>query len=144
MAEALAEAERAYKKGEVPIGCVIVRDGKIIARARNKKERLSDSTAHAEMLALKKAQKKTGSKYLSDCTLFVTIEPCAMCAGALINTRIGRLVFGAWEPKTGCCGSVMNVAEMRLNHTFEVRGGVLYEECKEIMQRFFREKREKK
>ena len=143
MAAAIKQAKRAFAEDEVPIGCVIVCDGKIIARAHNKKQQMNDSTCHAEMLALKKAQKVKGEKYLYDCTVYVTIEPCAMCAGAMINTRVGALVFGAYEPKTGCFGSVINIADIKFNHEISVMGGVMEKESKVLLQDFFKEKRKK-
>lgn len=144
MKEAVRQARIAYKNGEVPIGCVIARDGEIIARSRNSKISDNDSTSHAEMKAIKKAQKVLGTKYLYDCTLYVTVEPCAMCAGALINARVGQLVYGAREPKTGCCGSLYNlIADERMNHRIPCIEGVMREECEKIMKDFFAERRNK-
>lgn len=142
MAEALKEANKAYTIDEVPIGCVIVCDNKIIARSHNTKISSNNSTNHAELKAINKAQKVKNTKYLYDCTLYVTIEPCAMCAGAMLNSRLGNLVFGAREPKTGCCVSVYPVlTENKFNHKVTVTEGILQNECSEIMQKFFREKR---
>ncbi len=142
MAEALKEANKAYKIDEVPIGCVIVCDDKIVSRSHNKKITNNNSTSHAELIAINKAQKVKNIKYLEDCTLYVTIEPCAMCAGAMINSRLGKLVFGAREPKTGCCVSVYPLlTENKFNHKVDVVEGILSTECTEIMQKFFKEKR---
>ena len=144
MKEAIKQAKKAYEENEVPIGCVIVCDEKIIVRARNSKIRDNDSTAHAELVAIKKAQKKLGTKYLYDCTMYVTVEPCAMCAGALINARMGRLVYGVEEPKTGCCGSLYNlIADGKHNHTVLSESGIMKEECEKIMKDFFAERRKK-
>lgn len=142
MAEALKEATKAYKIDEVPIGCVIVCDGKIIAKSHNIKIKSNNSLNHAELIAINIAQNIKATKYLNDCTLYVTIEPCAMCAGAMLNARIGTLVFGAREPKTGCCVSVYPLlTENKFNHKVEVIEGILSSECSEIMQKFFKEKR---
>ena len=142
MAEALKEAQQAYSIDEVPIGCVVVCEGKIIARGHNKKISDNNSTSHAELLALNKAQKIKKTKYLNNCTLYVTIEPCAMCAGAMINARLGTLVYGAREPKTGCCVSVYPLlTEDKFNHKVNVIEGVLAHECTQLMQNFFKEKR---
>lgn len=144
MKEALSQARIAYKKGEVPIGCVIAKGDEIVARTRNSKISDNDSTAHAEMKAIKKAQKILGTKYLYDCTLYVTVEPCAMCAGALINARVGKLVYGTKEPKTGCCGSLYNlISDERMNHRVACEQGVMQEECEKIMKDFFAERRKK-
>ncbi len=142
MEEAIKQARKAFEEEEIPIGCVIVCGDKIIARARNSKIKDNDSLAHAELKAIRKAQKKLGTKYLYDCTLYVTVEPCAMCAGALVNARVGKLVFGAKEPKTGCCGSLYNiVADERLNHRIPTESGILREECEKIMKEFFVKRR---
>lgn len=144
MKEALRQAKIAYRSGEVPIGCVIARGDEIIARTRNSKISDNDSTAHAEMKAIKKAQKVLGTKYLYDCTLFVTVEPCAMCAGAMINARVGKLVYGTKEPKTGCCGSLYDlISDERMNHRIPCEQGVMQEECEKIMKDFFAERRKK-
>ena len=143
MEEALKEAQKAYDEDEVPIGCVVVCDGKVIAREHNTKIRDNDSTSHAEMKALRIAQKELGTKYLYDCTMYVTTEPCAMCAGAIVNCRLGKLVYAIKEPKTGCCGSVFNLVNGAFNHTTEVISGVKEEEARELMQKFFKEKRDK-
>lgn len=145
MAEALKEANKAYQIDEVPIGCVIVCDGKIIARSHNTKISSNNSTSHAELIAINKAQSVMNTKYLYDCTLYVTIEPCAMCAGAMINSRLGNLVYGAREPKTGCCVSVYPLlTENKFNHKVIVTEGIMQQECTEIMQKFFKEKRTNK
>jgi len=142
MRQALKEAAKAYRKEEIPVGAVIVRDGKIIARGHNEKEIKNDSTLHAEMTAIRKASRKLSSWRLNDCDMYVTLEPCAMCAGALIQARIRRLVIGAPDPKAGAVGSVMNIlAEERFNHRVEVVHGVLEEECASILKEFFRELR---
>ena len=144
MEAALAEAEKAFSEDEVPIGCVVVSDGKIIAREHNTKIQDNDSLSHAEMKALKAAQRVLGTKYLYDCTMYVTVEPCAMCAGAVVNARLGKLVFAVKEPKTGCCGSVFNLVDGKFNHTCEVVSGIKEEEAKKLLQDFFAKKREDK
>jgi len=141
MMQALAQARVAYAKDEVPIGAVIVSNGKVIAKGYNQVELLSDPTAHAEMLAITSATSVLGKKWLGGCTLYVTIEPCNMCAGALILSRIDRVVFGAFDEKTGAFGSTLDVNKIEYNHKIDVVSGVLKEECIEIIQRFFREKR---
>ncbi len=143
MLEAMREADLAAQAGEVPVGAVIVRDGEIIARAHNLVETSSRSSAHAEMLAIEMAERAIGAKWLPDTTMYVTLEPCSMCAGAMVLARIPRLVIGASDPKTGACGSVFNVAANdRLNHRIEIRTGVLGEECSEQLREFFRSRRE--
>ena len=142
MAEALAQAAIAAESGEVPVGAVIVKDGEIIARAHNRIEHDKRSYAHAEMLAIEAAEEALGAKWLSGCTMYVSLEPCSMCAGALVLSRIDRLVIGADDPKTGACGSLYNIAsDERLNHRIEVTRGVLGEECSKQLKDFFREKR---
>lgn len=143
MTEALREAQKAYEENEVPIGCVVVCDDEIIVREHNTKIQDNDSTSHAEMKALRSAQKKLGTKYLYDCTLYVTTEPCAMCAGAIVNCRLGKLVYAVKEPKTGCCGSLFDLVSGAFNHTTEVTAGVKEEEAKALLQKFFKEKRDK-
>jgi len=139
---ALAEADKAIQAGEVPVGAVIVGGGEVIASAHNRPVGLRDPSAHAEILALRKAASAEGNYRLAGSTLYVTIEPCLMCAGALIHARVSRLVFGAPDPKGGAVVSLYRVLDdSRLNHRIEVTGGVLAEECGEIMSRFFREKR---
>lgn len=139
---ALREAEAALEHDDVPVGCVIVRDGRILARGHNQRELLQDPTAHAEILAITSAAEAVGSWRLEGCALYVTLEPCAMCAGAMVLARIPRVVFGAFDPKAGAAGSVLNVlAEPKLNHRPEVTGGVLAEPCGAILSEFFRKKR---
>jgi len=141
MRQAIIEAKNAAAD-EVPIGCVIVRDGEIIARAGNLKETLQDGTAHAEILAIKKASAALNNWRLDGCTLYVTLEPCVMCAGAVVNARISRLVYGAPDPRFGACGTLFNLAsDPRLNHRAEVAGGVCAEECGRLLTEFFRRKR---
>jgi tRNA(adenine34) deaminase len=145
MREALAEAKEAAAKGEVPVGAVVVRAGEIVGRGHNLRETLADSSAHAEILALREAARKTGDWRLSDCTLYVTIEPCPMCAGALVQSRVARLVYGARDPKAGAVDSLVDlVRDPRFNHRVEVTSGVLEEECRAVIQGFFRGLREKK
>lgn len=142
MKEALKEAQKAYDKLEVPVGAVIVKDGKIIARAYNQKEEKNDTTNHAEILAIKKASKKLGSWRLLDCDMYVTLEPCSMCAGALIQSRIRKVYIGADDEKTGACGTKLNLLEdYDFNHKVEIQRGVLKEECENIMKKFFKELR---
>ena len=142
MQEALKLAKTAAEKDEVPIGAVITHKNKIIARAHNQVEMLKDPTAHAEMLAITQATNYLSVKWLQDCTLYVTIEPCSMCAGALVLARIKRVCFGASDPKTGACGSIVNIAHhKKLNHRIEVKRGILKEECAALLGRFFKSKR---
>jgi tRNA(adenine34) deaminase len=139
---ALREAEQAEREDEVPVGAVVVHDGKVIGRGHNQREMLTDPTAHAEMIAITQAAAALESWRLENTTLFVTLEPCLMCAGAIVNARIPRVVFGARDPKAGACGSLYQVGlDARLNHRFEVVGGVLEKECAAILQRFFGRKR---
>jgi len=139
---ALAQACRAYKKGEVPIGAVIVSGGKIVARAFNLRETKCNALYHAEILAIKRACRKLKRWRLTDCEMYVTLEPCPMCAGAINQARIGKLFFGAYDPKGGACGSVIDVLEAdKFNHNVEVVGGIMERECGEILKRFFRERR---
>ena len=145
MQEALKEAARAFEEDEVPVGAVIVNDGRIIARGHNQVERLKDPTAHAEMLALTSAANFLNTKWLNTSILYVTIEPCSMCAGALVLARIKSVVYGADDPKTGACGSVINIAShKKLNHRIKVKSGVLEGECSRLLKGFFRKKRRKK
>ena len=142
MRAALREARAAEAADEVPVGCVIVHDGAVIGRGHNQVERLQDATAHAEILAIGAASNALQSWRLGECTLYVTLEPCAMCAGAMVLARVGRLVYGAADPKAGACGSVLDVIhERRLNHRVEVTAGVLAEECAEALRAFFARKR---
>ena len=138
MREALQEANKAFGKDEPPVGAVIVRDGEIIARGHNLRESLQDPTAHAEMLAIRAAAANSGGWRLSDCTVYVTLEPCAMCAGAMVLARVYRLVYGADDPKAGAVNSLMNlVSDERLNHQIEVQSGVLAQECGDLLRSFF-------
>jgi len=142
MHAALAQAELSAEHDEVPIGCVIIQDGIVVGRGHNQTEGLNDATAHAEILAIGAASNTLGSWRLNDCTLYVTLEPCAMCAGAMILARVGRLVYGAADAKAGACGSVLDVIhETRLNHRVEVTAGVLAGECGAILKEFFQRKR---
>lgn len=138
MGEALRQAARAYEAEEVPIGAVIVRAGRIIARAFNQVEQLKDATAHAEMLVLTQAENAVGDWRLTDCTLYVTKEPCPMCAGAMVHTRLARVVFGAGDPKAGAAGGVINLLQFpTLNHHCEIIRGVRELECRALLQKFF-------
>lgn len=142
MNEAIRQAKIAASADEVPVGAVIVHERKIIAKAHNQIETLKDPTAHAEMIAITQAANYLSSKWLAQCTLYVTIEPCSMCAGALVLARITRVCFGAADPKTGACGSVVNIANHRsLNHRMDVTGGILAGECSALVSEFFRKKR---
>jgi len=141
---ALDEARKAYKKGEVPIGAVIVKDGQVIARAFNLRENKRNALYHAEILAIKRACRKLKSWRLNGCDLYVTLEPCPMCAGAIQQARVSNLYFGAFDPKGGACGSVMNILEAdKLNHNVNVFGGISQDECGGIIKQFFRERRAK-
>jgi tRNA(adenine34) deaminase len=143
MREALRQALKAGKADEVPVGAVIVRAGKVIARAHNQVELLKDATAHAEMLALTQAEAAVGDWRLTDCDLYVTKEPCAMCAGALVYTRIRRVIFGCVDPAAGAAGSVINLLQMpTLNHRCDIAAGVWENECAAILKDFFRERRD--
>lgn len=145
MLEALKEAKKAYNKLEVPVGAVIVKNGQIIARAHNLKESKKDTTKHAEILAIQKASKKLDSWRLLDCEMYVTLEPCTMCAGAIIQARVGKLYIGTMDYKTGACGSVLNVLEeYPFNHKVEYETEILKEECENILQEFFKELRKNK
>ncbi|MBQ2900807.1 MAG: tRNA adenosine(34) deaminase TadA [Agathobacter sp.] len=145
MKAALREAKKAYKLEEVPIGCVIVQNDKIIARGYNRRNTDKNTLAHAEMAAIKKASKKTGDWRLEDCTMYVTLEPCQMCAGAIVQSRLGKVVIGSMNPKAGCAGSVINLLQMKqFNHQVEMVTGVLEEECSTMLSGFFQELREKK
>lgn len=143
MRQALREARKAYDKLEVPVGAVIVKDGKIIARAHNLKETKFDTTKHAEILAIQKASKKLNSWRLLGCEMYVTLEPCSMCAGALINSRIKKVFIGADDDKTGVVGSVFNLLEdYRFNHRVEFEKGILKDECENVLKEFFKNLRE--
>jgi tRNA(adenine34) deaminase len=143
MREALRQAQKAYEASEVPVGAVVVRSGHIIARASNQVELLKDATAHAEMLALTQAEAAVGDWRLADCDLYVTKEPCAMCAGALVHTRIRRVIFGCTDSVAGAAGSVINLLQMSsFNHRCDTASGVLHEQCAAILQNFFRKRRQ--
>ena len=142
MKEALKQARKAYALGEVPIGCVIVYEDKIIARGYNRRNTDKNTLAHAEITAINRASKKIGDWRLEDCTLYVTLEPCQMCAGAIVQSRITNVVMGCMNPKAGCGGSVLNILEMpEFNHQVNVIRGVMEEECSQILQEFFKELR---
>ena len=142
MSLALHQAEQALKHGDVPIGAVVIRAGEVIAEAHNERERLQDPTAHAEILAIREAARVSRTWRVLDATLYVTLEPCAMCAGAIVLARIPWVVFGAPDPKAGACGSVLDVlGERRLNHRPEVTGGVLADECSRLLAEFFAARR---
>lgn len=139
MKQALKEAKKAYEKLEVPVGAVIVKDGKIIAKAHNLKETKTDTTKHAEILAIQKASQKLESWRLLDCEMYITLEPCSMCAGAIINSRIKKIYIGALDEKTGAAGSVLNLFEdYKFNHKVEVEKGVMQKECENILKDFFK------
>lgn len=143
MGEALRQATRAYQAAETPIGAVIVREGRIIARAFNQVETLTDATAHAEMLAITQAEADIGNWRLTDCTLYVTKEPCPMCAGAIVHARLARVVFGTSDPKAGAAGGAMNLLQFpTLNHQCEITPGLREEECTQLLKAFFQEQRE--
>jgi len=143
MNKALEEAKEAFNLNEVPIGAVIVKDGKIVGKGYNKKEMSLDSTNHAEIIAIKEASKNLGRWRLTDCVMYVTVEPCPMCAGAIVNSRIKGLVIGTMDPKGGACGSLYNIVENdNLNHKLEVKRGVLEKESSDIMKKFFKKLRE--
>ena len=145
MKQAVKQAKKAYDKLETPIGCVIVHEDKIIARGYNKRNMKKNTLAHAEILAINKASKVLGDWRLEDCTRYVTLEPCPMCAGAIVQARIPRVVIGSMNPKAGCAGSVLNLLQQDgLNHQVEITKGVLAEECSGLMTSFFRELRKKK
>jgi len=142
MQEALKQAKEAYGQDEVPVGAIIVFEDQIIARAHNQVETLKDPTAHAEMMVITQAANALSCKWLHKCRLYVTVEPCSMCAGALVLSRIQRICFGAEDPKTGACGSVLNIAQHnQLNHKIEVQNGILTQECGQLMSNFFKQKR---
>lgn len=139
---AMAMAVEAASLGEVPVGAIVVKDGQVIGQGRNAPISLNDPTAHAEIQAMREASRFVGNYRLVDCTLYVTLEPCAMCSGAIQHARIARLVYGASDPKTGCCGSVVNLmAEQKLNHHCAVSGGILATECGALLSDFFRQRR---
>ena len=145
MREAIRQARKAYKLDETPIGCVIVHDGQIIGRGYNRRNTDKSPLAHAEISAIKKASRKLGDWRLEECTLYVTLEPCQMCAGAIIQSRVTRVVVGCMNPKAGCAGSVLNLLDVKaFNHQAQLTTGVLEEECSALMTGFFRELRERK
>ncbi|MEG2511802.1 MAG: tRNA adenosine(34) deaminase TadA [Acetivibrio sp.] len=145
MKEAIKQAKKAYKIGEVPIGCIIVYEDKIIARGYNKRNSKKNSLPHAELLAINKACKVMGDWRLEDCTMYITLEPCQMCAGAIVQSRIKRVVIGSMNPKAGCAGSILNLLEIpQFNHQVETERGVLEEECSKLITKFFKELREEK
>ncbi len=145
MKAALAQARKAYALDEVPIGCVIVYEGKIIARGYNRRNTDKNTTSHAEINAIRKASKRLGDWRLEGCTIYITLEPCQMCAGAIVQARITRAVIGSMNAKAGCGGSILNLLEMpQFNHQVEVTRGILQEECSSMLSEFFRELREKK
>ena len=141
MKRALERARCAAKHGEVPIGAIIVKDNKIISSGRNMREAKNNALYHAEIIAIDRACKKTGAWRLSDCTLYVTMEPCPMCAGAIVNSRIKRVVFGCYDKKAGAMGSIFNLHDYPLNHKYEVVGGIMEKECADILSNFFTELR---
>jgi len=142
MQEAIEQAKLAANAGEVPVGAVLVRDGQIVSRGFNQPIKNSDPSAHAEMIAMRAAAEAAGNYRLPGATLYVTLEPCTMCAGAILHARIGRVVFGAQDPKTGAAGSVLNVfSEKQINHQTQVEGGILGDECGQLLREFFKERR---
>lgn len=145
MKEAIKEAKKAYKQLEVPVGAVIVKDGEIIARAHNQKETKYDTTKHAEILAIQKASKKLKSWRLNDCEMYITLEPCAMCSGAIINSRIKKIYIGTMDEKTGAAGSKLNLfTDYKFNHNVEIETGIMQQECEKILKEFFKELRKLK
>lgn len=145
MKEAIRQAKKAYALDEVPIGCVIVQDGKIIARGYNRRNTDKNTLAHAELTAIRKASRKTGDWRLEDCTMYVTLEPCQMCAGAIVQSRMKKVIIASMNPKAGCAGSVLNLLQMAaFNHQVEIERGLLEEECSKMLSQFFRELRERK
>ena len=138
MKEALKEAKKAYKKLEIPVGAVIVKDGEIIAKAHNLRENKNSSIAHAEILAIEKANKKLNAWRLENCEMYITLEPCMMCMGAIVNSRIKKIYIGALDPKTGSCKSVINMENYKFNHIVEVETGILQEDCEYILKDFFK------
>jgi tRNA(adenine34) deaminase len=142
MNQAMLLAEQAAREDEVPVGAVLVKNNEIHGKGYNQIERLQDPTAHAEMLAITAATESLGTKHLKGCTLYVTLEPCAMCAGAIVLSRVERIVFGALEPKTGACGSIFNIVQnQNLNHQVQIIQGVMENECEELLTNYFKSKR---
>ena len=144
MSEALILAKSAEKHGDVPVGAVIVKNGEIIAKGLNKREKDNNSLLHAEIVAINEACEVLGSKYLTDCTLYVTLEPCPMCAGAIINSRVERVVYGAYDDKAGCFGTLTNFNDLPFNHKPQIIGGYMEKECSEILSIFFENRRKNK
>ena len=145
MRAALREAKKAYALGEVPIGCVLVADGKIIARGYNRRKTDHNTLSHAELNAIRKAGKKTGDWRLEQCTMYVTLEPCQMCAGAIVQARIPKVYIGTMNPKAGCAGSLLNLLQFPVfNHQVDIESGILQEECAALLSGFFKEMRQKK
>lgn len=145
MKEAMKQAKKAYKQDEVPIGCVIVHEDKIIARAYNKRNMKKNPLAHAEIMAINKAAKALGDWRLEECTMYITLEPCQMCAGAIVQARIPKVVIGSMNPKAGCAGSILNLLQVaKFNHQVEIVSGIMEKECTEMLQNFFKELRKKK
>ena len=144
MKEALKEAKKAYEKEEIPVGAVIVKNGEIIARGHNLKQIKKFTISHAEINAISKANKKLDNWRLEDCEMYITLEPCAMCAGAIIQARLKKIYIGTRDPKTGACGSVLNVLDYKFNHKVDVEYGILGQECEYILKEFFKNLREKK
>ena len=144
MYEALKEAKKAYNKEEVPVGAIIVKDGKIIARGHNLKETKLDTTKHAEIIAIQKASKKLKAWRLNDCEMYITLEPCTMCTGAIIGARLKKIYIGTMDQKTGACGSVLNILEYNFNHKVECQTGILQKECEYILKDFFKKLRKSK
>ena len=145
MKEAIKQAKKAAVIGDVPIGCVIVEDDKIIARAYNQRNKKKTTLAHAELLAIQKASKKVNDWRLEDCTMYITLEPCQMCAGAIVQARIPKVVIGAMNPKAGCAGSIINLLQMdRLNHRVRMETGIMEEDCQKLLKDFFKDLRQKK
>ena len=141
MREAIEMAKQTDGNNEVPVGALIVKDGEVLARAHNLRETNRLATAHAELLAIEEACRRTGGWRLTGCTLYVTLEPCPMCAGAIVNSRVSRVVYGAKDPVAGCCGSVIDFNSYPFNHSFSVTAGVCEEECRELLKKFFESKR---
>ena len=145
MKEAIKQAKKAYAIGEVPIGCVIVYEGKIIGRGYNRRTIDKNTLAHAELMAIRKASNKMDDWRLEDCTMYVTLEPCQMCSGAIVQSRMKKVVIGCMNPKAGCAGSILNLLQVEeFNHQVEIETGMLEEECSNLMKNFFKELREKK
>lgn len=145
MREAIKQAKKAYALKEVPIGCVIVRDGKVIARGYNRRNTDKNTLSHAELNAIRRASRQTGDWRLDDCTMYVTLEPCQMCSGAIVQARIRKVVIGCMNPKAGCAGSILNLLQVeQFNHQVEIESGVLEEECSTMMKEFFKSLREAK